>query len=112
MLEAYIRGTLRFGTFNKKQVNVVTQIISNCRNEDGSLRYDKLDPMYESFIHLFQKGQNERHFCDFSPQLMAMILKWVTDHMAIYLANKEEASDSEQEIDEVVRLFLKATEKE
>ncbi|SDZ08008.1 DNA-binding transcriptional regulator, AcrR family [Evansella caseinilytica] len=110
MLEDYIRSSLHFAMFNKKQVNVVTQIFSNCRNEDGRLRYENVEPMYEPFIHLFQKGQKDHDFWGFSPKLMAMILRWVTDHMAIYLTKKEKSSSLEQEIDEVVRLFLKATE--
>jgi AcrR family transcriptional regulator len=112
MLRGYIESNLRFMFEHRRYVQAIIEVVSNARTENGELLFKEDDgAIYVPLIEIFKWGQEvEGSFRKFSPMIMAKTIRSVIDSMGPRIA-KEEISDWEKIISEIVDTFEFATRK-
>ncbi|MFI5775653.1 TetR/AcrR family transcriptional regulator [Nocardia sp. NPDC051570] len=112
-LMTYLASNLQFIDANRIYVAVLTDVVLNLRNADGTLRFTSEggeEPIIRPLIDILRAGQDTGVFGDFDPVVMAKVMRDTIDGAA-GRAIREPDWDAGTYADEVCRLFDLATRK-
>ena len=112
-LRAYISGSIEFIRDHPREVAVLTDIFANYRTAEGTLRYGMHtdEPLLAPLRELFEAGQQSGEFREFSPAVMARVLRTAIDSTAPQILVFPHF-DPDTYARELVTLFDLATRKE
>lgn len=111
LLKGYIESNIRFMFEYKHYVKAMTEIIANARDEAGNLLFQEDDSIYEPLIEIINWGQEIGVFRQFSPIIMAKMIRSTIDSFGMYLVQDKQL-DMEVVIREVTETFYFAMKKE
>lgn len=86
MLRAYIESNLEFIAENGEAMIAVTEVISNLRKPDGTLRFDLAsdEPQVQGTEWILKKGQEDGEFRPFDTRVMALAIRAAIDRSAFH----------------------------
>ncbi len=88
MLQAYIEANLEYIANNREAMVAVTEVISNLRKPDGTLRFDLAsdEPQVSGTEWILKKGQEDGEFRPFDTRVMALAIRAAIDRSATHFA--------------------------
>lgn len=88
MLRAYIESNLEFIANNREAMIAVTEIVSNLRRPDGTLRFDAAadEPQVQGTEWILRKGQEDGEFRPFDTRVMALAIRAAIDRSSFHFA--------------------------
>ncbi|SMC01771.1 transcriptional regulator, TetR family [Rubrobacter radiotolerans DSM 5868] len=88
MLRAYIESNLAFLAENREAMVAVTEVVSNLRKPDGTLRFDLAtdEPQVSGTEWILEKGQEDGEFRPFDTRVMALAIRAAIDRSAGHFA--------------------------
>lgn len=110
-LRWYIESNIRFMFEHKECVKAMAEVIGNVRNEEGELIYQEDSSIYKPLIDILEYGQREGVFREFSPVIMAKMIRDVIDSFGRRVTQVSYL-DLDIMIKEITDTFYFATRKE
>lgn len=110
LLTSYLRGCCRFADEHRHETTALTEVFTNLRRDDGSLRFGPAEnaPMLEYVEGMLRAGQGSGSFGEFDPASMAITIRSVIDGLpAVFRADPE--LDARSHTEHIVQLFDRAT---
>lgn len=110
LLASYLRGCCRFADDHRSQTTALTEVFTNLRRDDGTLRYGPAEnaPMLEYVEGILRSGQESGVLGDFDPASMAITIRSVIDGLPGVLRADPDL-DVPSHTEHVVTLFDRAT---
>lgn len=87
LLRAYVSGCLRYVQENRVSTLAVLEIISNARNDDGSLIYASDRGLAQPIVSILTYGQETGEFLPFDCPFMAQIIRDLIDSFSYRIAH-------------------------
>lgn len=108
LLKGYIESNIKFMFEHREYVKAMAEIIANVRNERGELYYQEDESIYEPLIEIFKFGQMKGVFREFSPNIMAKVVRSSIDDLGMKII-RDSQLNIEFIIQELTEIFYFAT---